>query len=132
MADKTLAWSIVESTARSNWLDFGSGDAYLLIYGTAKPAIAGGAPGGSALMRIDLAKPSSIMQSDGSLKLLLANDIATGIAVGTATWARLFNGDDQPGLDMIVSTFSGYGEVRLSRLNLSVGSQARIVLATLK
>lgn len=132
MADKTLAWATVESTARLAWMDQGSGNAYLLIYGTAKPAVAGDAPGGSALMRVDLAKPSGIVQADGSLKLLLASEVATGIAVGTAVWARLFNGADDPGLDMIVSSFSGSGEVQLSRLSVAVGSPARIVTATLK
>ncbi len=132
MADRTLDWYVFESTARMAWMDLGSGSAYLLIYGTTKPVIAGDAPGGSALMRVDLAKPSGSVQTDGTLKLLLASDVATGTAAGVAKWARLFNGDDVPGLDMLVSTFSGSAEVRISRLNISVGGQARIVLATLK
>jgi hypothetical protein len=132
VADKTLAWSAAESAARMAWMDQGSGNAYLLIYGTVKPSTAGDAPGGAALMRIDLAKPSGVVQADGSLNLLLADDVAVGISVGTAVWARLYNGDDAAGLDMVVSNFSGSGEVRMSRLSVIVGGEARIVLATLK
>ncbi len=132
MADKTLAWSVAESTARTAWMDQGSGNAYLLVYGTTKPIIIGDPPGGSALLRVDLAKPSGVVQADGSLVLLPTSDVVLGLAAGTAAWARLFNGDDTPGLDMMVSTFSGSAEVRISRLNLTVGSPVRIVLATLK
>lgn len=133
MAEKTSAWAAAESAARVAWLDQGAGNAYLTVYGTAKPLTPGAAPGGPVLLRVDLAKPSGIVQPDGSLVLLLANDVVAGLASGTASWARLHNGADQPGLDMLVSSFaSSSGEVRLSRLALSVGSVARVALATLK
>lgn len=132
MADKTLAWSTAESLARMAWLDQGDGNAYVMVYGTPKPAGAGYAPGGGALMRVDLAKPSGVVQADGSLKLLLASSVVVGLAAGTAVWARLFNGAGVAGLDMFVSPFSGSAEIRLSRLNVTVGGSAKVVTAALK
>lgn len=132
MADKTLAWSAAESAARIAWMDQGSGSAYVLVYGTEQPAVAGDPPGGGALLRFDLAKPSGIVQADGSLTLLLASNVALGLAVGWARWARLFNGDDEAGLDLTVTSFAGAGEIRIGRRDILVGSEAKVITSALR
>lgn len=130
MAARILAFVINDNTARLAWMDSGAGNAYILVYGTDQPTT--GAPaGGSALLRIDLAKPAGILGADGTLQMVLG-PANPGIGNGTAKWGRLFNGADVAGLDLTLTGTSGAGDIKLSNRNITVGATVKVVAGTLR
>jgi hypothetical protein len=131
MAARILAFVINDSTARLAWMDSGTGNAYILVYGTDQPAVPGAAAGGSALLRIDLAKPAGIVGADGTLQMVLG-PATPGIGNGTAKWGRLFNGADVAGLDLTLTGTSGAGDIKLSNRNITVGAAVKVVAGTLR
>lgn len=107
-----------------NFLAIGTENAHVLIYGGVRPAL-GATPGGDLLATIVLVEPIGEVE-DGLLAITPTGEalIATS---GTATWARIVNGDGELAWDCDVSDLNGTGELRLPSTTLYAGGYTRIV-----
>lgn len=127
----TVTISQAHNTARLNgtlaYLDTGSGHARIRIYDGVRPASGGGAT--TLLTEIALDKPSGAV-ANGILTLTSA-DIPLVLASGTATWARIVNGNGDMALDCDVSNQAGTGDIKLVSTSLYAGGKAVLSSATL-
>ena len=111
-----------------SYLNTGAGRARMRIYGNARPAN-GAAAGADALVELALDDPAG--EVSGGVLLLTAADDALIALSGTATWARVVNGNGDFAFDCDVSGTAGTGDVRLSTTALYAGGLVRLVSATL-
>lgn len=101
------------------FMDTGAGKARIRVYDGTRPALGGTAT--TLLVEIVLAKPSGTVAAN---KLTLAADDPAGyevVATGSATWARIVNGNGDLVLDCDVSATGGAGEVQLPSVAVTVG-----------
>ena len=111
------------SIGRKAFLDTGTGNATIEIYGTARPP-AGDVAGGAPLLTVVLAKPCGDVVA-GSL-VLAANDPAGELitASGDAVWARFKNGEGAWAFDADVTVDGNGGEVQFPDIHLYEGGRA--------
>jgi hypothetical protein len=111
----TQALNEARLTATQQSIDFGGANGTLSFYGGSKPADPTVSPGSAPLLTITLAKPCGTIGSDGKLALIQDNDDGDLVAVsGTATWARLANGNGVALADGTASDDSGSGDFKLA------------------
>lgn len=116
-------------TGRRDWLDLGSDNAKIVIYGGTRPA-SGGTPGASALAVITLTKPCGVVSAGA---LTLAQDGTPLVTnTGVPTWARVLNGDGDFAFDCDATDDDAPepGEVVLSQAILYAGGELHLVSAT--
>jgi hypothetical protein len=111
-----------------SFLDSGAANAKVRIYSGVRPLF-GQAGAGLMLVELVLAKPSGTVAA-GTLTLA-ASPSAVILNTGTASWARVVNGDDQIAWDCDVTLDPGSGEVRLDTLSLVAGGTVQITLGTI-
>lgn len=110
------------------FLDAGSANAVLQLYGDARPSNIGDAPVGNLIAEIELTKPAGTISSN---KLTLtAAEIGLVLVTGEVTWARIVNGDGVIALDADCSDMAGAGDVKLVATQLYAGGEARLATAT--
>lgn len=106
-------------TGTRTYMDTGAAKARIRIYDGSRPTAGGAAT--TLLVEIVLAKPCGTVATN---KLTLAADDAAGytvVAAGTATWARVVNGNGDWVMDCDVSDAAGAAEVKLPGTTLAVG-----------
>lgn len=129
MIDEHVASRNAALTGRLAFLDTGTGNAAVRIYGGARPATAADTPTSAMLVQVSLTKPCGTV-SGGLLTLTQLED---GLIVnsGIATWARVVNGDGATAFDADCGVGVGAWEVQLAQTQLYAGGAARIVSAVL-
>lgn len=123
MIEQSEDFRAAASLGRLAFLDLGSANATIEVYGTVRP-VGGGDPGGDPLVVVVLAKPCGAVVA-GSL-VLEANDpegelILTG---GDAVWGRFVNGDSDWAFDADVTVDGGGGEIQFPEIHLFPGGRA--------
>lgn len=111
-------------------LDAGSGAATLKIYSGSQPASANDAASGTLLTTVTLADPAFGAASTGVATLAGTPLSGTGVAAGTAGWARLADSTGATVLDGSVTATGGGGQVELATTTISVGVTVQITSGT--
>lgn len=111
------------------FLDAGSHQARLRIYGGQRPATPAATPASAMLVEIALTKPAGSIA--GGLLTITQQEDGLIARTGIATWARLVNGNDVTALDLDCSGADGNGDVKLASTSLYLGGDARLVSAIL-
>lgn len=116
-------------TGSLNYLDSGSGNAAVRIYGGTRPATPQDTPSSAILVQIELTKPCGTITAG----VLTLTQQANGLIVesGSATWARIVNGAGATALDCDCGQGAGAWEVQLVQATLYAGGDAQIDLAQL-
>jgi hypothetical protein len=116
-------------TGRLAFLDSGSGNAAIRIYGGVRRANTSDTPGSAMLVEIGLTKPCGTV----SAGVLTLTQLADGLiaASGVGTWAIFVNGAGATAFDTDAGEGVGAWEVRLVNADLYAGGGARIVSAAL-
>lgn len=108
-------------------IDGGSGAGKLRIYTGAPPAGPGTAPSGTLLAEFTLNDPAFAAPGSGSAAVDADPAIeTTGLAAGTAGWARFLDSTEAAGtglgvLDGTVTATGGGGDVTINTTTVSVG-----------
>lgn len=129
MIDETVASRTAALVGRLAFLDWGSGNAAIRIYGGTRAASCADVPGSAMLVQIELTKPCGGV-SGGVLSL---TQLADGLiaVTGIATWARVVNGAGATAFDCDAGEGVGAWEIQLVQATLYAGGSARIVSAVL-
>lgn len=125
----TPAHNDARLTGTLAFLDTGTGNAAVRLYGGTRPATAVDAPSSAMLVQIGLTKPAGTV----SAGLLTLTQLADGLIseTGTATWARVVNGNGATAFDCTAGEGVGAWEVQLVQAVLYAGGDARITSASL-
>lgn len=110
--------------------DAGSGAATLKIYSGSQPATANDAASGTLLATVTLGDPAFGAASAGVATLAGTPLSGTGVAAGTAGWARLADSTGATVLDGSVTATGGGGQVELATTTISVGVTVQITSGT--
>ncbi len=129
MIDETVECREAALTGRLNFLNTGTGDAGICVYGGTRPASSADAPGTSLLVRIDLEDPAGSVAS-GALTLAPADPGMIAVS-GIATWARVVNQNGDTAFDMDAGEVASGAECELSSTLLYAGGLVAVVSAVL-
>jgi hypothetical protein len=129
-----LAISVAHNEARLAgtiaFLDTGAAHAKVRLYeGTRAANVATAPTGGTLLAEVELTKPCGTITA-GVLTLTQLADGTIGKS-GTATWARIINGNGDEAIDCDVTIPAGTGEIKIPSVDLYLGGGARLVSAAL-
>jgi len=126
----TVAITVAHNEARLAgtlaFLDTGS-NACVRIYGGTRAATVNDAPGSAMLVEVTLTKPAGTI-ADNKLTMTQAQD-GTAINNGTATWARIVNGNGATVMDVDCTDANGSGEVKLPSVQIFAGGDTKITSA---
>lgn len=123
----SLTARLVQLQALAAFLDTGSNHATFIFYDDSKPANTSIAANNSAkLVTLTLPTPCFKQALADGIELY-PSDTATVIKTGTATWARLYNGDGA-----VVADFSIGTDIVLNNEDLVVGSSLTLDSIILK
>lgn len=111
-------------------LDAGSGAATLKLYTGTQPATANDPVAGTLLATITLSDPAFGAASSGVAPLAGTPLSGTGVAAGTAGWARLADSTGATVLDGSVTATGGGGQIELATTTISVGVTVQITSGT--
>jgi len=111
------------------YLDTGTGDAAVRIYGGTRPATPADVPTSAMLVQVGLTKPAGSVAA-GVLTLTQLEDGLIA-ETGIATWARVVNGNGDTAFDCDCGEGAGAWEVTLAQTQLYAGGAARITSAVL-
>ena len=117
----SIAAGLAQLQALANFLDTGSGNATFSFYKGTKPAsVSVAASAGNKLVTLNLPEPCFKQINADSIELY-PTDTGTITQAGTATWARLYNGNGDAVADFSVGT-----EITLANPSLALGSTLMI------
>ena len=117
----SLAAGLVQLQALANFLDTGSSNATFSFYKGTKPAnVTVAANPSDKLVTMNLPEPCFKKLNADSIELY-PTDTGTITQAGTATWARLYNGNGDAVADFSVGT-----EITLANPSLALGSTLMI------
>lgn len=121
MSKPSLKTSLVMLQAMANFLDKGSASATLTLYDDIQPiSVDIDANSSAKLLTLDFKKPCVKSVNENNVELFATNaSIAT--KSGTATWARLFNGEGIPVVDIKVGT-----DIILDNYDIVLGSTVKL------
>lgn len=111
-------------------LDAGSGAATIKVYTGTQPTLASDAATGTLLVTITTADPAFGASSSGVATLAGTPLSATGVAAGTAGWARIADSAGVTVLDGSVTATGGGGQIELATTTISVGVTVQITSGT--
>ena len=121
MIRPSLSASLAQLQALALFIDQGSNSATFIFYSDTKPANTTISANDSAkLVTLTLPKPCFKSIESDHIQLE-ASDVGTVIKAGTATWVRLFNGENR-----VVADFSVGTDITLANTNLVVGGTLNI------
>ena len=107
--------------ALATYLDQGSSNATLIFYDDTKPTSVGvNANNAAKLLTLSLPKPCSKSVNENNIELFASN-VGVAIKTGTATWARLFNGEGVAVVDVVMET-----DIVLDNYNIVIGSSVKL------
>lgn len=112
-----------------SYLDSGTANARVRIYGGTRPASVNDVPSSAMLVEVSLTKPAGTIATG----LLSLTQLEDGLIQnsGIATWARVVNGNDDVAFDCDAGEGAGAWEVQLAQAQLYAGGDAKIISATL-
>lgn len=116
--------------AHATFLDSGSRPAYFVYYSDTKPAsIETSANPANALCTLTLPEPCFKQLLVDGIEL---HETATALATqaGTATWARLYNGNDEVYADFTIDIQDA--DIILNSVNIAIGSSQKLDSIILK
>jgi hypothetical protein len=117
----SMAAGLVQLQALANFLDTGSSNATFSVYKGSKPAnVTVAANPSNKLVTMNLPEPCFKKLNADSIELY-PTDTGTITQAGTATWARLYNGNGDAVADFAVGT-----EITLANPSLALGSTLMI------
>lgn len=111
-------------------LDGGTGAGTIKIYTGTQPASAQDAVSGTLLATITLTDPAFGAASTGVATLAGTPLSGTGVAAGTAGWARLADSAGATVLDGSVTATGGGGQIELATTTISSGVTVQITSGT--
>lgn len=111
-------------------LDGGPAAGTIKIYTGSQPATANDAVTGTLLATITLADPAFGASASGVATLAGTPLSATGVAAGTAGWARLADSTGATVMDGSVTATGGGGQIELATTTISVGVTVQITSGT--
>jgi len=111
------------------YLDTGTGNAAVRIYGGTRPATPADVPTSAMLVQVGLTKPAGSVAA-GVLTLTQLEDGLIA-ETGIATWARVVNGNGDTAFDCDCGEGAGAWELTLAQTQLYAGGAARITAAVL-
>lgn len=111
-----------------SFLAIGTTNAKVQIYDGTQPAF-GGTPSDVPLVEILLVEPCGTVE-DGLLTLEPTDEYLITRS-GTATWARVINGNGDLAWDCAVTDLNGAGPLKLSQTTLYAGGYTRLVSGAL-
>lgn len=113
----SMSAGLAQLQALANFLDTGSSNATFSFYKGTKPAsVSVAASSGNKLVTLNLPEPCFKQLNADSIELH-PTDTATVTQAGTATWARLYNGNGDAVADFAVGT-----DITLANPSLALGS----------
>lgn len=120
------------ANATDDHINAGSGAGKVRVYSGSRPAGPDTAvTSQTLLLEFTLADPAFGAASNGVITLDADPDLSTtGLAAGTATWARFLDSDNVAAIDCKVSTSGGGGDLILSTAAVSVGLTVTITDGT--
>ncbi len=112
-----------------SFLDTGTGNSAICIYGGTRPSNVTSVPGSNMLVQIGLTKPAGTIASE----LLTLTPAGNGLVAetGTPTWARVVNGNGATAFDCDVGYGVGAWEIQLTQPILYANGDAVLQSATL-
>ena len=116
---------IAQLQAIATVLDAGGGGGLIRIYGGARVAINALPAPSNLLSELQLPKPC-IAQLDSEQLRLKASADRLCVKTGSATWARLLDGDGRTVLDVDVGLIDSGAEIELDNLLLLAGGLVRL------
>lgn len=117
----SLAAGLAQLQSLASFIDNGSGNAIFNFYNDTKPAdVTVPANTSARLVTLTLPKPCFKALNADNIELN-PTDAATVTKTGTATWARLFNGNGDAVADFAIGT-----DITLANPNLVLGSTLMI------
>jgi hypothetical protein len=111
-------------------LDGGVGVGTIKIYTGTQPATANDAATGTLLVTVSLADPAFGTASSGASTLQGVPLSGTGVAAGTAGWARLADSSDATVMDGSVTGTGGGGQIEMDTTTVSIGLTVTITAGT--
>lgn len=121
MNTPSIPASLTMLQALANYLDQGGSNATLIFYDDTRPASVNvSADNAARLLTLNLPKPCLKSVNENNIELFASN---AGIAIktGTATWARVFNGEGLAVFDVTVGT-----DIVLDNVDLVIGSSVKL------
>jgi hypothetical protein len=111
------------------FLDTGTANARMRLYGGTRPALATDAPGTAMLVEIELTKPAGTVAANA----LTLTQVEDGLiaATGVAVWGRFVNGNGDAAFDADVDNGSNNGEIVMATTQLYAGGDAKLVSCVL-
>lgn len=128
MISISTAHNNVRLTATRDYMDLGTANAKIQIYGNTRPAN-GASAGASPLVEIALNKPSGTVTA-GALTLA-SSDLPLITTSGAPAWARILNGNGDHVLDCDAGGPGSTTEIVVSQATLLEGGQVALVSAVL-
>lgn len=117
----SLAAGLAQLQSLASFIDIGSGNATFNFYSDTKPTdVTVSANSSARLVTLTLPKPCFKALNADNVELN-PTDAATVTKTGTATWARLFNGNGDAVADFAIGT-----DITLANSNLVLGSTLMI------
>lgn len=115
------AASLTMLQALAGYLDQGSSNATLVFYDDTKPASINIIADDTAkLLTLNLPKPCFKSVNENNIELFASN-VGVATKTGTATWARLFNAEGIPVVDVTMET-----DIVLDNYNIVMGSSVKL------
>jgi hypothetical protein len=111
-------------------LDGGSGAGTIKIYTGTQPTTANDAVAGTLLATVTLADPAFGASSTGVATLSGTPLSGSGVAVGTAGWARFADSTGATVMDGSVTATGGGGQIELATTSISTGVTVQITGGT--
>lgn len=113
--------SMVMLQALATYLDRGSANATLTFYDNTKPAsVSINADNFAKLLTLSFPEPCIKSVHENNIELFASN-VGVAIKTGTATWARLFNGEGVAVVDVAMET-----DIVLDNYNIVIGSSVKL------
>jgi hypothetical protein len=129
MISISVAHNEARLTATRDFIDLGTPNGKLQIFGNTRPVLNGGAAGAPPLVEIVLDKPCGVVSANSLA--LDSSDLPLITVSGAPTWARIINGNGAHVLDCDAGGPGATTEVVVSEATLFEGGQVALVSATL-
>lgn len=111
--------------------DAGAGVGTIKIYSGTQPSTPNDTATGTLLATVNLADPSTGSSTNGVRTLLSVPLSGTGVATGTAGWARWADSTGAAVMDGVVTATGGGGQIELSTTSISTGVTVQITSGTI-
>lgn len=130
MIEETTTCREAALSGRLDFLNTGTGDAAIRVYGGTRPASVNDVPGTDLLVQVLLQNPAGAV-SAGAL-ILIPADTGQIAITGTATWARVVNQNGDTAFDMDAGLTGSGAECVLTEVDLYAGGLVSVVSAVLQ